>query len=62
MENEDLYTEVLTFRNGLQVATIVTDGRHHRSYEWEFCQEHPTLQRAISYLEKKGYSVDTGEF
>lgn len=55
-------TEVLTFRNGDNTATVVTDGSRHKTYEWELSREHASLTRAIAYLEAKGYSIETGTF
>ncbi len=49
--------EVLTFRNGDNLATIATDGTRHVSQEFEFCKEHATLSKAIIYLEAKGYGI-----
>lgn len=55
-------TEVLTFRAGDSLATIVTDGQSVRTYEWEHTAEHASLSRAIAYLEGKGYSIETDNF
>ena len=55
-------TEVLSFRNGDRLATIVTDGSHHRSYELETCKELSSLYHAISYLESHGYQIDMDNF
>lgn len=54
--------EVLTFRNGDNLATIATDGTRHISQEIELVKEHCTLKRAIAYLEAKGYTIDTSNF
>lgn len=54
--------EVLSFRRGDNLATIATDGARHCSMEFETCQEHATLKRAIAYLEAKGYEIDPGNF
>ena len=55
-------TEVLSFRNGIRMATIVTDGEHHRSFECDRQASHPTLIKAISYLESRGYTIITDQF
>ena len=62
MSNKEIEVEVLTFRKGCKMATVVTDGQHHRSFEWEQSQAHPTLTRAIGYLEARGYSIQTDAF
>lgn len=49
--------EVLSFRNGDNLATITTDGTRNVSQEFELCKEHATLSKAISYLEAKGYGI-----
>lgn len=49
--------EVLSFRNGDNLATIATDGTRHVSQEFELSKEHATLSNAISYLEAKGYGI-----
>lgn len=49
--------EVLSFRNGDNLATIATDGKRHVSQEFELTKEHATLSKAISYLEAKGYGI-----
>lgn len=49
--------EVLSFVRGENQATVVTDGERHKSFEFECNRDHPSLQRAISYLESKGYSI-----
>lgn len=49
--------EVLSFRNGDNLATIATDGTRHVSQEFELSKEHATLSKAISYLEAKGYGI-----
>lgn len=49
--------EVLSFRNGDNLATIATDGTRHVSQEFELSKEHATLLKAISYLEAKGYGI-----
>lgn len=55
-------TEVLSFRNGDNLATIATDGLRHVSQEHELVREHAKLSQAISYLVAKGYSIDTENF
>ena len=57
MSKNERSIEVLSFRNGDKLATIVTDGEMHRSFEWEHSQGHPTLKKAISYLESRGYQI-----
>ncbi len=49
--------EVLSFRNGDNLATIATDVTRHVSQEFELSKEHATLSKAISYLEAKGYGI-----
>ena len=49
--------EVLSFRNGDNLATIATDGTRNVSQELELSKEHATLSKAISYLEDKGYGI-----
>lgn len=49
--------QVLSFVRGENQATVVTDGERHKSFEFECCQDHPSLNRAIAYLESKGYSI-----
>lgn len=49
--------EVLSFQDGTRQATIVTDGERHKSFEMEHSQDHPTLTKAIAYLESKGYRI-----
>lgn len=55
-------TEVLSFRRGDNLATVATDGRRHVTQEFEHCVEHGSLNMAISYLECKGYEIDTSNF
>lgn len=50
--------EVLVFMKGDRMATIVTDGSKHKTYEFDRCQDHGSLNMAISYLEAKGYSIN----
>lgn len=59
---ENKMTEVLTFRNGDQIATIVTDGKVHQTYEFENVKRHGSLNMAISYLEARGYVIETDSF
>lgn len=54
--------EVLIFRRGIDVATVVTDGEHTRTFERDCNKAHPTLAKAISYLEAKGYLIQPDEF
>lgn len=49
--------EVLVFMKEDRIAAIVTDGSKHKSYEFDRCQDHGSLNMAISYLEAKGYSI-----
>lgn len=57
MSNSQHEVEVLSFRNGDNLATIATDGTRHVSQEFELSKEHATLSKAISYLEAKGYGI-----
>ena len=54
--------EVLSFVHGDNLATIATNGMRHVSQEFEVVKEHATLNRAIAYLEGKGYVIDTSNF
>lgn len=54
--------EVLTFRRGIDVATIVTDGEQTRTFERDDNRPHPTLAKAIGYLEAKGYLIQIDEW
>lgn len=54
--------EVLSFVNGDNLATIVTDGERHKSFEMECARNHTTLAKAIAYLEAKGFRVLTDKF
>lgn len=47
----------LPFVRGENQAAVVTDGEIHMSFEFEYQQDHSTLERAIAYLESKGYSL-----
>ena len=62
MSKEGNITEVLYFVHGDNLATIATNGERHISQEFETVKEHRTLSAAISYLEAKGYKVDTSNF
>lgn len=62
MKNENRHTEVLTFRKDGHLATAVTDGHNHRTYEFEKVTDHRSLARAISYLAAHGYQIDTEAF
>lgn len=55
-------TEILVFTKGDQIATIVTDGRTHKTYELKNCENHGSLNMAISHLEAKGYSIQADYF
>lgn len=55
-------TEVITFRDGDRVASLVTDGTRTKTYESDCCREHTTTLKAIAYLESQGYHVQTDEF
>ena len=50
--------EVLTFRRGDSVATVVTDGVTHKTYEQTGETWHARLSSAIAYLECRGYNID----
>lgn len=54
--------EVLSFTRGDNLATIATNGKRHVSQEFEVVKEHSTLNRAIAYLEGKGYVIDPSNF
>lgn len=55
-------TEVLTFKKGDQIATVVTDGSVHQTYEHDKVKRHGSLNMAISYLEAMGYDIVTDSF
>ena len=57
MSNSQHEVQVLSFVRGENQATVVTDGERHKSFEFECSQDHPSLHRAIAYLESKGYSI-----
>lgn len=59
---DSLLTEILSFRRGDNLATVVTDGITHRTYELELTRKHGSLNRAIAYLEAKGYSIEIDKF
>ena len=60
--NKNPDVEVLTFVNGDEFATVVTDGSRHRSFEWEDSREHDSLKSAIAFLESRGYHIVTDKF
>lgn len=62
MNNVTHLTEVLTFRKGDHIATVVTDGTRHQTYEFEKVTRHGSLNMAISYLESMGYEIDMESF
>lgn len=62
MNNETHLTEVLSFRKGDHLAVIVTDGTTHKTYEFEKCMSHGSLNMAIGYLEAMGYEIDMENF
>lgn len=62
MSKKEIEIEVLAFRKDHEFATVVTDGDHHMSFELEQSQAHPTLLRAIGYLEARGYSIQPDLF
>ena len=62
MKNETHPTEVLSFRKGDPLATVVPDGSSHKTYEFENCRSHGSLNMAISYLEAMGYTIDMESF
>ena len=62
MKNETHPTEVLSFMKGDHLATVVTDGTTHKTYEFEKCKSHGSLNMAISYLEAMGYEIDMEKF
>jgi hypothetical protein len=49
--------QVLSFVNGDRSANIVTDGERTKSFEWECSRDHATLNKAIAYLESRGYRI-----
>lgn len=62
MNQHQHLVEVLSFRRGDNLATIATNGQRHVTQEFELCKEFPSLARAISYLEAKGYTIDVDNF
>ncbi len=62
MTNENRLTEVISFRRGDRLATVVSDGNNHTSYEPEQCKSHRSMLKAISYLEAMGYVIDIDTF
>lgn len=56
------FCEVLNFSRGDNRATIATNGVRHVTQEIENIKEHKTLTAAISYLEAKGYDIETDNF
>lgn len=76
MQHINQVTEVLTFRRGDNIATVVTNGVRHKTYafeeynvyarhktrEWVEIDEHARLSQAIAHLESKGYSIDMEAF
>ena len=61
-QHGSLLTEFLSFRRGDNLATVVTDGTTHRTYELELTRKHSSLHRAIAYLEAKGYVIEIDKF
>lgn len=57
MINVQHEVQVISFVRGENSATVVTDGERHKSFEFECSQDHPSLHRAIAYLESKGYRI-----
>ena len=55
-------TEILVFSKGDQIAIVVTDGTTHKTYELKNCQDHGSLNMAISHLEAMGYSIQADYF
>ena len=62
MSNSQHEVQVLSFINGIHQATIVTDGERTKSFELECALDHPSLHKAIAYLESHGYKIVTDEF
>lgn len=54
--------EVLSFVNRSTAAYIVTDGERHKTFETNETRDHASLQKAIAYLEAKGYSIVPDNF
>ena len=57
MSNVQHEVQVLSFIKGIHQATIVTDGERTKSFELECALDHPSLHKAIAYLESHGYSI-----
>lgn len=62
MSNYTKEVQVLSFRHGINQATIVTDGERTRSFEYEASRDHASLTKAIAYLEAKGYQIEPDAF
>lgn len=62
MSRDQHPVEVLSFQDGIRQATIVTDGVRHKSFEFDHSQDHPTLAKAIAFLEARGYRIVTDAF
>lgn len=52
----------ISMRRGTDIATVITDGKSVMTYEQTGRTQWCSMSRAISYLECKGYSVDTEDF
>lgn len=59
MNKQENRVEILEFQNGIRRATVVTDGTRTKSFENEGSKDHATLNRAIAYLESRGYRIRT---
>lgn len=53
--------EVMTFEKEDQRATVATNGLRHVTQVGMVLKEHQTLIQAISYIESKGYNINTSE-
>lgn len=49
--------EILRFRRNDDIATVVTDGQHIRTYEPDRCEQHDSLYKAIGHLEARNYTI-----
>ena len=49
--------ETLIFRKENDQALVVTDGLHYATYEESGRTWHPSLTKAIGYLEARGYQI-----
>lgn len=49
--------QVLTFARRGEAAHVVTNGVQTRSYKLDECKAHPTLKKAICYLEAQGFQI-----